>query len=247
MNLWTVVIPIVIVVALVAAGVRIVNQYENGISSASGASPARARRAEPHHPDHRPDGDRRHAHRGPRRPAQDVITKDNVSVKVNAVIYFRVMQAGEGHHPGRGLPYATSQLAQTTLRSILGQQELDDLLASARRSTSTCRRCSTCTRPWGIKISNVEVKDVDLPVEMRRAMARRPSRARPARQGHRRRGRVPAPRSWRRPPRSWAAARPRSAALPADAPGDRRDKNSTTIFPLPIDLISSWLKGREAK
>jgi regulator of protease activity HflC (stomatin/prohibitin superfamily) len=106
-------------------------------------------------------------------PPQDVITKDNVSVKVNAVVYFRVMDPNKAVTEVEDYMYATSQLAQTTLRSVLGQAELDDLLANREKINSELQQIlDKHTDPWGIKVSNVEVKHVDLPAEMQRAMAR---------------------------------------------------------------------------
>jgi regulator of protease activity HflC (stomatin/prohibitin superfamily) len=106
-------------------------------------------------------------------PAQDIITRDNVSVKVNAVVYFRVIDPRRAVVDVENYMYATSQLAQTTLRSVLGQAELDDLLAERERLNSQLQRIlDSQTDPWGIKVSSVEVKHVDLPEDMRRAMAR---------------------------------------------------------------------------
>jgi regulator of protease activity HflC (stomatin/prohibitin superfamily) len=106
-------------------------------------------------------------------PPQDVITKDNVSVKVNAVVYFRVMEPQRSIVEVEDFHYATSQLAQTTLRSVLGQVELDGLLSERERLNHDLQRIlDEHTDPWGVKVSSVEVKHVDLPVDMQRAMAR---------------------------------------------------------------------------
>ena len=106
-------------------------------------------------------------------PPQDVITKDNVSVKVNAVVYFRVMEPDRSIVEVEDFHYATSQLAQTTLRSVLGQVELDGLLSERERLNHDLQRIlDEHTDPWGVKVSSVEVKHVDLPVDMQRAMAR---------------------------------------------------------------------------
>ena len=106
-------------------------------------------------------------------PPQDVITKDNVSVKVNAVVYFRVMDPRRAIVEVENYNYATSQLAQTTLRSVLGQVELDDLLSERERLNQRLQQIlDQHTDPWGIKVSSVEVKHVDLPPDMQRAMAR---------------------------------------------------------------------------
>src|ERR671924_2121972 len=106
-------------------------------------------------------------------PPQDVITRDNVSVKVNAVVYFRVMDANRAIVEVESYHYATSQLSQTTLRSVLGQVELDDLLSARERLNQELQHILDLhTDPWGIKVSAVEVKHVDLPPDMQRAMAR---------------------------------------------------------------------------
>jgi len=106
-------------------------------------------------------------------PPQDIITRDNVSVKVNAVVYFRVIDPRRAVVEVENYMYATSQLAQTTLRSVLGQAELDDLLAEREQLNQQLQQIlDTQTDPWGIKVSAVEVKHVDLPQDMQRAMAR---------------------------------------------------------------------------
>jgi len=106
-------------------------------------------------------------------PPQDVITRDNVSVKVSAVVYFRVIEPRKAVVEVENYLYATSQLAQTTLRSVLGQAELDDLLSQRDRLNQQLQHIlDNETEPWGIKVSAVEVKNVDLPQEMQRAMAR---------------------------------------------------------------------------
>jgi regulator of protease activity HflC (stomatin/prohibitin superfamily) len=106
-------------------------------------------------------------------PAQEVITKDNVSVKVNAVMYFQVFQPDKAIIAVEDYMYATSQMGQTTLRSILGEHELDDLLSNREKINQTLQKViDERTDPWGIKVSAVEVKDVDLPEGMRRAMAK---------------------------------------------------------------------------
>ena len=106
-------------------------------------------------------------------PPQDIITRDNVSVKVNAVVYFRAVDPNKAIVEVENYVYATSQLAQTTLRSVLGQAELDDLLASRERLNQELQQIlDHQTDPWGIKVSAVEVKHVDLPENMQRAMAR---------------------------------------------------------------------------
>lgn len=106
-------------------------------------------------------------------PPQDIITRDNVSIKVNAVLYFRVVDPAQAVLTVENFLYATSQIAQTTLRSVCGEAELDDLLAKREQINMRVQEIlDRHTDPWGIKVSTVEVKDIDLPQEMRRAMAR---------------------------------------------------------------------------
>jgi len=106
-------------------------------------------------------------------PAQDVITKDNVSIKVNAVVYFRVMDAAKAIIEVQDYMYATSQIAQTTLRSVLGEIELDDLLGKREMINQRLQKIiDKATDPWGVKVSTVEVKHIDIAVEMQRAIAR---------------------------------------------------------------------------
>jgi regulator of protease activity HflC (stomatin/prohibitin superfamily) len=106
-------------------------------------------------------------------PPQDIITKDNVTVKVNAVLYFRVLDAQKAIIEVEDYLYATSQLSQTTLRSILGQSTLDDLLSNREEINSHLQKViDEQTEPWGVKVANVEVKNVDLPQEMQRALAK---------------------------------------------------------------------------
>jgi regulator of protease activity HflC (stomatin/prohibitin superfamily) len=106
-------------------------------------------------------------------PPQDVITRDNVTIKVNAVVYFRVVDPMKSVIDVENYLYATSQLSQTTLRSVLGQAELDELLSKREKLNERLQEIlDTHTEPWGIKVSNVEVKNVDLPQEMQRAIAR---------------------------------------------------------------------------
>ena len=106
-------------------------------------------------------------------PPQDVITKDNVSIKVSAVVYFRVMEANSAVTNVENYLYATSQLAQTTLRSVCGQMELDEILSEREKINMHLQEIlDRSTGPWGIKISLVEVKHIDLPEEMKRSMAK---------------------------------------------------------------------------
>ncbi len=182
-------------------------------------------------------------------PPQDVITKDNVSVKVNAVVYFRVMDATKAVVEVENYLYATSQLAQTTLRSVLGQFELDDLLTSREKINHQLQSIlDRQTDPWGVKVTTVEVKHVDLPDEMRRAMARQAEAER-----ERRAKIIHADGEYQAAQRLSEAAEIISknpAALQLRFLQTlievASEKNSTTIFPVPIDLIKPFMKkGKE--
>ncbi len=173
-SLLGVLIPAVILFFLFVSGVRIVNEYQNGVvfrlGRFVGLKRAGFRWLIPF-VERMVIIDLRTVARDV--PAQDVITKDNVSVKVSAVVYFRVIHADQAVLQVENYLYATSQLAQTTLRAILGQVELDDLLSQRDRVNREIQQVLDAhTGPWGIKVSNVEVKNVDLPVEMQRAIAR---------------------------------------------------------------------------
>jgi len=178
-------------------------------------------------------------------PPQDVITRDNISVKVNAVIYFRVINPQTAVLNVENYMYATSQLAQTTLRSVLGQQELDDLLANRDKINKNLQEILDLhTEPWGIKISSVEVKNVDLPQEMQRAIARQAEAERE------RRAKVIHAEGEFQAAQKLADAAQIMAASPASIQlrylqtltEIATDNNSTTIFPVPIDLIQMFLK-----
>ncbi|MFW6147455.1 MAG: slipin family protein [Thermodesulfobacteriota bacterium] len=178
-------------------------------------------------------------------PPQDVITRDNVSVKVNAVIYFRVMDSNKAIIEVENYLFATSQLAQTTLRSVCGQSDLDELLAERDKINTTLQEIlDKHTDPWGIKVSNVEVKHIDLPQEMQRAMAKQAEAERE------RRAKV-----------INAEGEFQAATRLADAAGRLQDfpyalqlrylqtlrevatqSNSRTLFPIPIDLFSPFIK-----
>jgi regulator of protease activity HflC (stomatin/prohibitin superfamily) len=167
-------IPAAILFVLFISGVRIVNEYENGVvfrlGRYVGLKRAGFRWIIPF-VERIVIIDLRTVARDV--PAQDVITKDNVSVKVSAVVYFRVVQADKAVLQVENYLYATSQLAQTTLRAILGQAELDQLLAERDRINRELQKVLDAhTDPWGIKVSNVEVKQIDLPTEMQRAIAK---------------------------------------------------------------------------
>ncbi|MCK4412837.1 MAG: slipin family protein [Candidatus Eisenbacteria sp.] len=181
-------------------------------------------------------------------PPQDVITRDNVSVKVNAVIYFRVMEPANSVIEVENFLYATSQLAQTTLRSILGQAELDELLAEREKINQELQIIiDKQTDPWGIKVSSVEVKDVDLPTEMKRAMARQAEAER-----ERRARVIVAEGEFQASGRLSQAAEVigrfpvaiqlRYLQTLSDVAAEN---NSTTIFPVPIDLFQPFLKAVE--
>ncbi len=180
-------------------------------------------------------------------PPQDVITRDNVSIKVNAVVYFRVIDPQKAVIEVEDFIDATSQLSQTTLRSVLGQVELDDLLAHRDKINSELQGIlDKHTDPWGIKVANVEVKHVDLPQEMQRAMARQAEAERE------RRAKIIAAEG-----EFQAAAKLGEAADIIDAHPSAlqlrylqtlseiaTENNSTTLFPIPIDLLKA-IRGRE--
>jgi regulator of protease activity HflC (stomatin/prohibitin superfamily) len=181
-------------------------------------------------------------------PPQDVITRDNISLKVNAVIYFRVMEPIKAIIEIENYLYGTSQLSQTTLRSVCGQVELDDILYQRDKINMQIQEIlDKHTEPWGVKVTAVEVKAIDLPEEMRRAMAKQAEAERE------RRSKV-----IRAEGEYQAAERLKDAAvIIADHPMAltlrylqtltevASDKNSTTIFPIPIDLIKPFLKLAE--
>ena len=178
-------------------------------------------------------------------PPQDVITRDNVSVKVNAVVYFRVMDSRRAIVEVENYHYATSQLAQTTLRSVLGQCELDDLLSQRDRLNVDIQRIlDQSTDAWGIKVSNVEIKHVDLDESMIRAMAKQAEaeRTRRAKIIHAE-GEEQAATSLVKAAHSLGAEpialQLRYLQTLADI---AHEKTSTIVFPLPIDLISALLK-----
>jgi regulator of protease activity HflC (stomatin/prohibitin superfamily) len=178
-------------------------------------------------------------------PAQDVITRDNVSVKVNAVIYFRVMDSNKAIVEVEDFLYATSMISQTTLRSVLGQVDLDDLLAKREKiNEQLAKIIDDQTEPWGIKVSVVEVKNVDLPENMQRAIARQAEAERE------RRAKVIHAEGEYQASEKLAAA----AAVIGTTPVGIQlrflstlaevatEKNSTIIFPVPIDLFTPFIK-----
>lgn len=180
-------------------------------------------------------------------PSQDVITRDNVSVKVSAVLYFRVMDPARAIVEVVDYLFATSQLAQTTLRSVCGQAELDDLLAERERINSRVQEIlDKQTDPWGIKVSTVEVKQIDIPQEMQRAIAREAEAERE------RRAKVISAEGERQAAQKLADASriinehpialqlrylQTLAEMAAENP-------STTIFPLPVDMLEPFLKPK---
>jgi len=173
-------------------------------------------------------------------PPQDIITKDNVSVQVNAVIYFRVMDPDKAVVVVENYLFATIQFAQTTLRSVLGQVELDDLLASRDKINHQLQEIiDRHTDPWGVKVSNVEIKHVDLPQEMRRAWAKQSEaeRERRAKITHAE-GEFQASQQLAEAARIMAS-NPMSLQLRylQTLTEISAEKNSTIIFPVPIDLI----------
>jgi regulator of protease activity HflC (stomatin/prohibitin superfamily) len=183
-------------------------------------------------------------------PPQDVITRDNVSIKVNAVVYFRVMDPNKAVVEVENYLYATSQLSQTTLRSVLGQAELDELLAEREKINHHLQDIlDRHTDPWGIKVTNVEVKHIDLPQEMQRAMAKQAEaeRERRAKVIHAE-GEAQA-----------ATKLIEAATIMSSQPialqlrylqtlAEIASENaSTTIFPIPIEMFSPFLKGMLGK
>ncbi len=174
-------------------------------------------------------------------PPQDIITRDNVSVKVNAVVYFRVMDPRRAINEVESYHYATSQLAQTTLRSVLGQVELDDLLSERERLNAQLQQIlDQHTDPWGIKVSSVEVKHVDLPPDMQRAMAKQAEAERE------KRAKIIHAAGELEASEKLASAATVMSAEPMTITlrylqtltEIASEKNSTIIFPLPIELMN---------
>jgi regulator of protease activity HflC (stomatin/prohibitin superfamily) len=178
-------------------------------------------------------------------PSQDVITRDNVSVKVNAVVYFRVIDASKAIVEVEDFLYATSMISQTTLRSILGQFELDDLLSNREKINQQLQKIiDEQTEPWGIKVTVVEVKNVDLPAEMQRAIARQAEAERE------RRAKIIHAEGEFQASEKLAAAAEIIGKTPTGIQlrylqtltEVATEKNSTTIFPVPIDLFTPFIK-----
>ena len=181
-------------------------------------------------------------------PPQDVITRDNISIKVNAVVYFRVMDANRAIIEVENFLYATSQLAQTTLRSVCGQVELDEILASREKLNQHIQEIlDRSTDPWGIKVALVEVKHIDLPDEMRRAMAKQAEAERE------RRARVISAEGEFQAAQRLADAAQLISAQPIALQlrylqtlvQIGTEHNTTTIFPIPLDLFKPFLKLKE--
>jgi regulator of protease activity HflC (stomatin/prohibitin superfamily) len=247
---YTIVFLIILAVLFLAAAIKILNEYERGVIFRLGRVMSRAK--------------------GPGLiilipvvdrmvkislrlvamdvPPQDVITRDNVSVKVNAVIYFRVMDSIKAVVEVENYLYATSQLAQTTLRSVCGGAELDELLSDREKINSQLQEIlDKHTDPWGVKVTTVEVKHIDLPQDMQRAMARQAEAERE------RRAKVINAEG-----EHQAAARLAQAAeIISEHPMALQlrylqtlrevsaENNSTTLFPIPIDLFKPFLKLQE--
>jgi regulator of protease activity HflC (stomatin/prohibitin superfamily) len=181
-------------------------------------------------------------------PPQDVITRDNVSVKVNAVVYFRVVEPNKSVVNVEDYLFATMQMAQTTLRSVVGQAELDELLSNREKLNLEIQEIlDKATDPWGIKVSTVEIKDVDLPVEMRRAMARQAEAERE------RRSKVIHAEGEYQASQQLAEAANVISRNPATIQlrylqtltEIARENNSVTIFPLPIDMLSYFMGSKD--
>jgi regulator of protease activity HflC (stomatin/prohibitin superfamily) len=181
-------------------------------------------------------------------PSQDVITRDNVSVKVNAVVYFRVVDPIKAIVEVENYLFATSQMAQTTLRSVLGQAELDELLSSRDKLNEQLQSIIDAhTDPWGIKVSSVEVKHVDLPQEMQRSMARQAEAERE------KRAKIIHAEGEMLASRQLANAADAISKNPTalqlrylqTLTEISAEHNSTIVFPLPIDLIRAFVPGAE--
>jgi regulator of protease activity HflC (stomatin/prohibitin superfamily) len=177
-------------------------------------------------------------------PPQDIITKDNVTVKVNAVIYFRVMDSNKAIVAVEDFLFATSQISQTTLRSVCGQVELDDLLSNREQINAKLQTIiDDQTEPWGIKVSQVEVKNVDLPTDMTRAIARQAEAERE------RRAKVIHADGEFQAAEKLVMAAERIEKTPTalqlrflqTLTEVATEKNSTMIFPVPIDIISAFM------
>ncbi|RMF56842.1 MAG: slipin family protein [Calditrichaeota bacterium] len=183
-------------------------------------------------------------------PPQDVITLDNISVQVNAVIYFRVIDPERAIVGVEDYLYATSQLSQTTLRSIVGQVELDELLAQREKINKELQQIiDQHTDPWGVKVSLVEIKQIDLPVEMKRAIARQAEAER-----ERRAKVIHAEGEFQAAHQLYEAAKIISEYPIAlqlrflqTLTEVATENNSTTIFPVPIDFLTAFIQDKKGK
>jgi regulator of protease activity HflC (stomatin/prohibitin superfamily) len=180
-------------------------------------------------------------------PPQDVISRDNVTVKVSAVIYFRVTEAEKAIVQVENYLYATSQLAQTTLRSVLGQVELDELLANREKINKELQEIlESHIDPWGVKVTAVEVKNIDLPIEMQRAIAKQAEAERE------RRAKIIHAEGELQASEKLAQAAKMLASEPSSLQlrylqtltEIAAEKNSTTIFPVPVDIIKMFLEKK---
>jgi regulator of protease activity HflC (stomatin/prohibitin superfamily) len=179
-------------------------------------------------------------------PPQDIITRDNISVKVNAVCYFRIVDANLALSQVQNYQYATSQLAQTTIRSVVGQFELDEILAQRDKVNAKLQVIlDTETEPWGIKVSKVEVKQVDIPEQMQRAIARQAEAER-----ERRAKIIHADGEFQASAKLAEAAKVLETQRSAIQLRYLQtlteigvEKNTTVVFPLPIDIINSWVQS----
>jgi regulator of protease activity HflC (stomatin/prohibitin superfamily) len=179
-------------------------------------------------------------------PPQDIITRDNVSVKVNAVCYFRVVDANLAVSQVQNFTYATSQLAQTTIRSVVGQFELDEILSQRDKVNAKLQIIlDTQTEPWGIKVTNVEVKQVDIPEQMQRAIAKQAEAER-----ERRAKVIHADGEFEASQKLADAAKVLETQPSAIQLRYLQtlteigvEKNTTIVFPLPIDIINSWVQA----
>ena len=181
-------------------------------------------------------------------PPQDVITKDNVSIKVNAVVYFRVMDPNNSITEVENYHFATSQMAQTTLRSILGQMTLDELLSEREKINAKLQEIiDKATDPWGIKVSNVEVKHVDLPQEMQRAMARQAEAERE------KRAKIISAEGEFQAAKNLTAAAEMLSKQPMSLQMRylqtlveiSNEKTSTIVFPLPLEMMKVFLEAKK--
>ncbi len=243
-------IGILIIIAIILSGIRVLNEYERGVVFRLGRVTG-----EPKGPGLIwiiPVVDRmvRISNRIVTMdvPPQDVITRDNVSIKVNAVLYFRVMNPKDSVLQVENYIYATSQFSQTTLRSVLGEMELDDLLTEREKINHKLQEIiDKHTDPWGVKVTSVEVKHIDLPSDMQRAMARQAEAERE------RRAKIIAADG-----EFQAAAKLTEASqIISKSPSALQlrflqtlaevatENNSTTIFPIPIDLFTPFIQAKE--